>query len=541
MFSIKKNIQQLLSLMEQHGVTDVIVSPGSRNMPLTQSFASHPHFTCHAVTDERSAGFFAIGLAINLNRPVAVCVTSGSALLNLASAVSESYYQQVPLLVISADRPTAWIGQMDGQTIPQTGIFGSLIRKEVSLPEPASETDIWHCNRLINEALLELNHHVCGPVHINVPISEPFFDCPVTEIESERTIMRSLPNFGNWSSAKRPLIIVGQLKKSEAEPIKPLLAELNCPIICEHISNLGNGKNFINNADLILLSSDIEQFTPDVVIYIGGHIVSKRVKNLIRATKPQQCWRIDAEGICSDTFQCVSHIVEMSPKDFIKQLPPVDSKYLRTWQKASCSVETEIEKIKFGHTPFSVIRTIINQMPEQSTLSLANSSMVRYAQLFKLNNNIHVICNRGVNGIDGTLSTTVGYACANTSEQVFLLIGDLSFFYDMNALWLTNLPKNLHIILINNGCGEIFRILPGLPQNAYTEQFVMASHNTSAKGWATELGVDYSAIRSENNIEECISTVIRKKEKTTLTEIFTDPKTDESVFTNIQKQIKSKL
>ena len=193
MYSTKKNIQQLLSLMEQHGVTDVVLSPGSRNMPLAQSFAAHPSFTCHAVTDERSAGFFAIGLSLNTKRPAAVCVTSGSALLNLASAVSEAYYQQVPLLVISADRPAAWIGQMDGQTIPQTGVFGTLVRKEVSLPEPVNETDIWHCNRLINEALLELNHHVCGPVHINVPISEPFFDCTETQLPAERAI-KMLPS-----------------------------------------------------------------------------------------------------------------------------------------------------------------------------------------------------------------------------------------------------------------------------------------------------------------------------------------------------------
>ncbi len=534
MYSTKKNIQQLLSLMEQHGVTDVVLSPGSRNMPLAQSFAAHPSFTCHAVTDERSAGFFAIGLALNKKRPTAVCVTSGSALLNLASAVSEAYYQQVPLLVISADRPAAWIGQMDGQTIPQTGVFGTLVRKDVSLPEPANGTDLWHCNRLINDALLELNHRVCGPVHINVPISEPFFDCSATEIETERAIRRGLPDIDNWRSAKRQMVIVGQMQKNEAEQLKPTLSKLGCPILCEHISNLGSHPNFISNADLILNSTDTEQITPDLVIYFGGHIVSKRIKNFIRAAKPHQCWRVDAEGACTDTFQCATHIIEMQPKDFLQMLTPVNRNWLETWQKASAAVEAEMQKMDFGHTPFGIVKRVLEQIPQQSALVLANSSMVRYAQLFSLNANVEVLCNRGVNGIDGTLSTAVGYASANPDRKVFVLVGDLSFFYDMNALWQTNLPQNLRIVLINNGCGEIFRVLPGLPKNVDTERYVMASHNTSAKGWAESLKIDYQSARTVSETEKCIELII-KSPKTALAEFFTNPATDESVFNNIQK------
>lgn len=534
MYSTKKNIQQLLSLMEQHGVTDVVLSPGSRNMPLAQSFAAHPSFTCHAVTDERSAGFFAIGLALNKKRPTAVCVTSGSALLNLASAVSEAYYQQMPLLVISADRPAAWIGQMDGQTISQTGVFGTLVRKEVSLPEPANETDIWHCNRLINDALLELNHHVGGPVHINVPISEPFFDCSATEIEPERVIRRKMPHMNDWLAGKNTLIIVGQLQKTEAERIRPELIRLNCPIICEHISNLGSHPNFISNADLILNSTDAEQFTPDLVVYLGGHIVSKRVKNFIRAAKPRQCWRVDAEGACTDTFQCVTQIIEMQPTDFLRMPTPIECNWLKTWQKASATVDVEMQKLDFGHTPFGIVKRALEQIPPQSALVLANSSMVRYAQLFSLNADVEVLCNRGVNGIDGTLSTAVGYASANPDRKVFVLIGDLSFFYDMNALWQTNLPQNLRIVLINNGCGEIFRVLPGLPKNADTERFVMASHNTSAKGWAESLKIDYQSAKTVSETEKCIELII-KSPKTALAEFFTNPATDESVFNNIQK------
>jgi len=534
MFSVKKNIQQLVSLMEQHGVTDVVISPGSRNMPLAQTFAAHPKFICHAVTDERSAGFFAIGLALNKNQPIAVCVTSGSALLNLTSAVSEAYYQQVPILVISADRPAAWIGQLDGQTIPQIGIFGTLVRKEVSLPDPITETDIWHCNRLINEALLELNHHVCGPVHINIPISEPFFDCSATKIEPERMIKRKLPNMNEWLSAKKILIIVGQLQKTEIEYLKHQLIRLGCPIICEHISNLGNHPNFISNADLILNSTKLELLTPELVVYLGGHIVSKRVKKFIKDTKPQLCWRITNDGSCTDTFQCVTHIMEISPSNFASlMLAKRDRNYLKIWQKASAAIEAEMQKIDFGFTPFSIVKQLFENIPTQSAVVLANSSMVRYAQLFRLNDDIEVLCNRGVNGIDGTLSTAVGYATAKPNTPVFVLIGDLSFFYDMNALWQTNLPQNLKIILINNGCGEIFRVLPNLPKNANTERFVMASHNATAKGWVKSLNIEYQSANNESEINKSIK-YIKRQTKTALVEFFTNPANDESVFNNIQ-------
>ena len=188
MYTDKTNVLQLLSLMRAHGVRRVVVAPGSRNIPLAQGFTACPDFECFRVTDERSAGFFALGLALEGGEPAAVCCTSGSALLNIHPAVAEAYYQQVPLLVISADRPAAWIGQMDGQTLPQPGVFGQLVRRAVALPEVRTDEDAWHSNRLINEALLALRGPAPGPVHVNIPIGEPFFAFPTEALPPERVI-----------------------------------------------------------------------------------------------------------------------------------------------------------------------------------------------------------------------------------------------------------------------------------------------------------------------------------------------------------------
>lgn len=549
-YSIKRNIQQLVDLMEQHAITDVVISPGSRNMPLAQTFASHPSFHCYPVTDERSAGFQAIGLALSLQKPVAVCVTSGSSLLNLTSSVSEAFYQQVPLLVISADRPEAWIGQMDGQTLPQMGVFGSLIRKEVSIADSTDEEQMWHNNRMINEALLEVNHRVGGPVHINVPIKEPFFDCSATTLPRERVIRRTgyLQNMDQhierWKSAERRLIVVGQMKQEEASHIAPHLSALHCPILCENLSNLPFEEPFIHHADLMLACEDMEEYAPDLLIYIGGHIVSKRLKKWFRSVQPAECWRVDPEGVCADTFQCLNRIVESQPVDFVASLPPIEKKndYLSKWLEINHKYSANIVSNSIiNYSSLYVVQELLRQLPENYSLVLANSSVVRYAQLFPLKKGVTVTCNRGVNGIDGSLSSAIGYALARPEQLVFLLIGDLSFFYDMNAMWRDHFPTNLRIILINNGGGEIFRTLPGLEQNEETLKYVMACHGTTAQGWMESLGVHYYQVKSEREASIALRLLMQMSigQQAMVAEFLVDGKTDEEVYREFYSSLKN--
>lgn len=536
MYSIKDNIRQLVVLMARHGVSDVVISPGSRNMPLAQTFASMEEMRCYAVTDERSAGFFALGIAQRKNRPVAVCVTSGSALLNLASAVSEAFYQRIPLLVVSADRPAAWIGQMDGQTLPQTGVFGPLVKFEANLCEPSDETERWLNNRLINEALIALRKEGDGPVHINVPITEPFFDCSATDLPNERVVrLRNLKEHVDelrnaWRSSKSPLVVVGQLSPIASHALLPLLSGLDAPVLCESLSNLPSSR-FIHNSDLTLLADgNRAELAPDLVVYLGGHIVSKCVKQWLRKVRPSLCWRVSENGAVEDTFQSLTDVVQTTPEDFLSMLQGVVSSdhnvFLGKWTLAEHHTR-ELMGIPEDFSSIRVATLFCAAIPAYSSLVLANSSAVRYGQLATLAEGVQVFCNRGVNGIDGSLSSAVGIASAEPSVPVFLLIGDLSFFYDMNAFWKEDLPSNLHVLLLNNGGGGIFRTLPGLEENEGTNRLVMASHNASARGWVESLDCQYVAVRDENGLLANMSAFIEGNDGPVVMEVFSDPQADE--------------
>lgn len=491
MYSKKENILQLVSLLKQNKVLHIVVSPGSRNMPLAESFYNDSDFKCYAVTDERSAGFFAIGLILNLNCPVAICCTSGSALLNYGSAISEAFYQELPLLILSADRPQAWIGQMDGQTMQQTQLFGNMLAKEVNLPIIKSEEDSWFCNRLINEALLALFSPKKSPVHINIPIDEPFFDCSATTLPVARCIHRNRNIENDWNCASKPLVIVGQMHPNDTELLSNCLSALNCPILSENIGNLRSTKNNIPLFDAILLNSN-EALNPDLVIYIGGHIVSKRLKQWLRNCHPKQCWRIAPSGDVADTFQSLTDIFDTNPSDFIKNLTPkkTDNEYLSLWRNLNSALLKKIDYYDYSsNLTLFAIKELIQSVPSQSALFLANSNTIRHSQFF-INKELNFFCNRGINGIDGSLSAAVGYAC-NYDHLTFLIIGDLSFFYDMNALWYQSISPNLRILLLNNNGGGIFKSLPGLNESDAVKELIITHNKVTAKGWAESVGLSY--------------------------------------------------
>ena len=522
MYSNKKNILQLVALLKAHGIDRAVLCPGSRNSPIVQSIANHPFFSCYAVTDERSAGFFAIGLALQSNRPVAVCCTSGTALLNLHPAVAEAFYQQIPLIIISADRPAAWIGQTDGQTLPQQEVFRTLVKKSVNLPEIQNEEDEWFCNRLINEAILETDHHGKGPVHINVPLSEPLFQLNVKKLPSVRIIKRHLSpginreNPNVWTTQlnayNRRMIIAGQmpancpLKETEGAELSNRFA-----IIAEHTSNTPHFISAIRNADTILSTLPEEQqkeLIPDLLITYGGNIVSKRLKKFLRSHPPKAHWHVSAGGEIIDLFGAVTRVIEVEPYSFLQKmatLPITMSAFSLQWKNLSGN----IQEPELPYSEAAAIGALLKKLPEDSVLHLGNSSPLRYAQLFSIPQGVDVFCNRGTSGIDGSLSTAAGYASAS-GKLNFVVIGDLSFFFDMNALWNEHIGNNLRILLLNNGGGEIFHTLPGLEMKERTRRFVSGTHITSAKGWAVERGFHYTAIH--NN-----------EELTTALQLFTQP------------------
>ena len=514
MYSNKESVNILTSLLVAHGVRHAVCCPGSRNAPIVHNLTECPDIMCYPITDERSAGFYALGMSQCLQEPVAACVTSGTALLNLAPAVAEAYYQHARLVVISADRPLAWIDQQDGQTLPQSDALGRFVRKAVSLPEPHDDESRWYCNRLINESLLEKH----APVHINVPISEPFFDFCVATLPEERKIELLPADISNQTlshvcrmfvQSKRPLLIAGQ-------PMNPGYDEAVC------------------------LIGDDESYVPDLVLYIGGSIVSKRLKRFLR--KAKETWVVNATGEVTDTFMNLTRViqgdaavVEDQIRFLLEQQP---HPFLQKWETLLAKVRAHAAAYQPVYSEMATVKCFESQITIHSSLSTihyANSTAIRLANIFAQHS---VYCNRGVNGIDGSLSTAAGFSCV-TDDSVFCVIGDLSFFYDQNALWNQNLRGNFRILLLNNGKGGIFNLLKGLEQSPAHDQFVAAEHHTSAEGICQQNNVKYLKAANMEELQQGISTLLNmESSRPVLLEVFTDPAEDERVFKDYYKTLK---
>ena len=465
MISEKPVVQELVALMQAHGVMRAVLCPGSRNSPIVATLADLPGMECRSVTDERSAGFVAMGWAQQTQAPVAVVVTSGSAVLNLHPAVAEAFYRKTPLLIISADRPACWVGQNDGQTVPQPGVFNSLVRFSAQVPED----DIWHANRLINEGMLELRHHGGGPVHLNIPLSEPLFNMVEKPLPPVRVIERTEASRMNADEEEalleeaaalpRRLILLGQQHEPSAILAK-LPAEKQFALVGEHIANAPFAD--CSRPDTLIGATPDASWSPDLLITCGGDIISKRMKRLLRTHPPKAHWHIAADGEVVDTFCALTRVLEGDPDEFWDLLDAFaeegDAAYRTRWQAAPATLpEHEFSGMKF-------VGDLMNNLPANSVLHLGNSSAVRYAQLFPLPAGVHkVLCNRGVNGIEGSVSTAAGYALSDPERLHFLIIGDLSLFYDLNGLLTAQQCDNLRILLLNNNEGGIFKTLPGMP------------------------------------------------------------------------------
>lgn len=556
MYSNKQNVLELVSLMLKFEIYHIVICPGSRNAPLTQSFATDTRFKCYSVTDERSAGFFALGLTQAIKRPVAVCCTSGSALLNILPAVSEAYYQQLPLLVISADRPEEWIGQLDGQTIKQPNIGDSIFKRSIHLPEIKDDSKLWFCNRLINEALLSLTHHTNGPAHINVPLSEPLFGFTTEKLPDVRKIdtydnlacKYNLPEqlVEQWNQANNPLVIIGQQFYSNKinQAIQRLSENKKCVVLAEKIGNITPSEGVIFNFDSILhVYPDEDKLKPDLVIYFGGHIVSKRLKAFIRNNPPHHLWLIAPNGEIVDTFQCLTTIIEANPLQVLSALETesnnVNIDYLNNWRKLSKEVEEHSKNYtSSGFSDLYTLKHILENLPPCS-LQLGNSSIIRNAQLFYSEKVREVFCNRGTSGIEGSMSTAVGFSVEN-KDLTYLIVGDLSFFYDMNALW-NSLSNRLRILVLNNGNGQIFTTLPTLEESDIRSKFIAASHNTSVKAWVEDRGCTYLSAQNQSELDNAISIFCNPKEKNNLLvlEVFTDAQLNEKDFKAYYKYLKN--
>ena len=511
MYSNKENVNILTALLVAHGVRHAVLCPGSRNSPIVHNLNECPEIQCFPVTDERSAGFYALGMTQATGEPVAVCVTSGTALLNLAPAVAEAYYQHRPLVVISADRPPQWIDQLDGQTLPQPDALGRFVRKAVSLPEPHDEESRWYCNRLVNEALVHRN----APVHINVPISEPLFEYTIPILPQERKIVLDMEDsfssityayiMDKFMHAERPLLVYGQ--------------PLN-----------------LNWDETVYLIGDDDSYVPDFVLYTGGSIVSKRVKQFLR--KAKETWAVNITGEIEDTFQNLTRVIRGDGAFLADQirveLEARPHPFVRQWYELTRDVRIKGRKYVAPYSQMATVRYFEDHYHE-GVVHYANSTAIRLANIYAWHKGY---CNRGVNGIEGSLSTAAGMSVV-TDERVYCVIGDLSFFYDSNALWNQNLRGNFRVLLLNNGKGGIFNMLRGLEQSPARDKFVAAAHRTTAEGVCLQNGVVYRKAEDMEQMQQGIDWLFQtESEHPLLLEVLTDASEDERAFRDYYRSLR---
>ena len=504
--------QLVLAYCTAYQIEDVVISPGSRNAPLTIGFTHHPNVKTYSIADERCAAFFAMGIAQQKGKPVAVVCTSGTALLNYYPAFAEAFYSDIPLVVISADRPKHLIDIGDGQTIRQDNVFErhSLFNASLVLDIDSGKSNAELLQKALDTAI---THN--GPVHINVPFDEPLYETveklsyeivPEKRTNKEVEIV-GLKDFASvWNTSKRKMILVGT--HDDDDELQLLLNHFandnSVIVLTETTSNLHH-QNFVNSIDKIIMPLDPDEFNklrPEVLLTFGGMVISKRIKQLLRRFQPMHHVHLHPEKSL-DTFHCLKHHFKVKSIDFFKSFNPLSrtiySQYQQQWLNLK-KYRSEQHKKYLTESDFSdliVFDTILNTIPDNSQLQLGNSSIVRYAQLFDLNTTLKVFCNRGTSGIDGSTSTAIG-ASLPVREQTVFITGDISFFYDSNALWNDYIRNDFRIILINNSGGGIFRIIPG-PQSTNSLDYFESPHELNAKYLCKMFGFEY--LHASNEVE----------------------------------------
>lgn len=564
---ILQPIVNMAELLSRKGMTDVIVSPGSRSAPLTLAVARHPGLRVRVIPDERSAGFIALGLAQQQKRPVGIICTSGSAVYNLAPAVAEAYFQEIPLLLLTADRPREWVHQQDGQTMFQTGIFGQHVKRSYELPADYGHPDSrWFIERSVNEAYNLTLLDAPGPVHINVPVREPFYPGPDESYRYEQArVIETLPAETTlkpedwhriqaiWEDSDRKLIAVGQLPDNPVltELLRKISDEFQVPVVGEIVSNLGRNGQFITFADTFLALPDDtlkRSLQPDLLITIGLSFLTRNLKTFLRQFPATLHWHIaPAVDRVTDPFRTLTTLIPMEPAAFFGKLfSDLDYQrflqgdeeeetdgYLAQWQAADRKAGRVIGQSLAGETltDFRATSLVLDALPVGSELHLSNSMPVRYASLCGLEavQQIAVRANRGVSGIDGCLSTAVG-AALGTDRLVTLLIGDVAFFYDRNGLWNNYLPANLRIVLFNNHGGHIFRMIDGPGQQPELEEFFEVAQPLTAGRTAADAGIGYQLCTTLDEVRSALGAFFAPSPVAQLLEIKTDKYRNQEEF-----------
>jgi 2-succinyl-5-enolpyruvyl-6-hydroxy-3-cyclohexene-1-carboxylate synthase len=565
-------IYDIAELCARQGIHQAIVCPGSRCAPLTLAFSKHPEITCRTISDERSAAFIALGIAQQTNMPVVLVCTSGSAAYNFAPAIAEASLQEIPLLILTADRPKEWIDQWDGQTIRQSNLYGSHVKKSYDFPEDYSHADsVWYLNRVTNEAIALAQEYPKGPIHINVPLREPLYPSANEKItftkklrgitvsqpkliltEADRkTIIQSLSGF------TKILLIAGQqdYHAGLAKAVGRFCKVNQVTLIGDVISNYHSSSTAVRYADVFLsaCSETIKKsLQPELVITFGKSVISKNLKQFLRTHPPVQHWHIQPSGITADTFQSLTQVIHADPKSVFEHLSDSveiekfqlqkKENFARLWNAEEHRTDLSSKKY-FSESAFNeltILHEIISSLPDRCNLHVANSMSVRYANLIGLtekNKGVHVYANRGASGIDGCTSTAVGHALSSDIPNI-LITGDLAFFYDRNAFWHNYSIPNLHVVVINNAGGIIFNLIDGPDHLEEKDEYFITKQKLSAIHLANEFGFQYLKVDSTKKLKHALNTFLNFDRTTKILEIITDQQTGKKAFNKFKEIIK---
>jgi 2-succinyl-5-enolpyruvyl-6-hydroxy-3-cyclohexene-1-carboxylate synthase len=572
----------IAEICAQHGITDVILSPGSRSAPLTLAFARHPAYRgrLRVVPDERTAAFIGLGIAQATRRPVVLVCTSGTAGLNYAPAVAEAFFQQIPLLVLTADRPPEWIDQLDGQTIRQRDLYGAHAKGTFDFPADTSHADAkWHGERIINEAINLTRTFPAGPVQVNVPLREPFYPKAGEEMGYEQHVKIIRDDHSNTilppaeildlrrqlRDAGRVLVVAGQ--QAENPTLTAALYEFaearQVPVVADTIANLGDVPA-VRRQDIFLAGLSKEQkadLRPNLLITFGQSLISKALKLFLRDVAPAQHWHLQPAGEVADTFRRLTRIIRVQPAVFFQQLAVFDTKdYHRdagsspvigstenalTWQQADAAAAQFLSSFFAAENQpfneFSAMRQALAVLPDGTALHLANSMAVRYANILGLpdGRQIDVFANRGTSGIDGCNSTAVGAALAQPERPVVLLTGDVAFFYDRNAFWHNYPTPNLRVVLFNNHGGGIFRLIDGPRQQPELDEFFETHQALTAENLCHDFKLRYLPVSSFEELAAALPVFFAAESGAAVLEVFTNSKTNAAFFEAYRAAVKA--
>lgn len=537
-------VRRMTSTLIQAGVKSVVISPGSRSTPLAYAFASSLELTMYRQIDERSAGYFALGLAKSSKEPVVLLCTSGTAASNYYPAVTEAHYARIPLIVITADRPHELREVGAPQTIDQIRMYGNHVKFSVDLPLADKHRDVeefieMHVTRGLSVAMTAPK----GPIHFNVPFREPLLidlesDYPKTTFQQRIIQSNCLDSKAEelvsslLSKSEKGIIIAGEFsEKIDIDKFWGFAESLNWPVLCDPLSNLRANVPAhllalcIDQYDAILKSHPFGvKVLPDTVVRFGAQPVSKSLALYLKKACPNVYIAVDDTPEFRDSLNLVTHHIQSSSEAlFPIRIDSKKSAYSEYWAKAN-EVASEIVAQEVDHVEYegAYVQLLFRHLPDGSDLISGSSMPIRDVDTFfrKTMKDVNIFANRGANGIDGVVSTALGIQAAN-NRPAWLLIGDLSFLHDVNGLIATRFHEtDLTIIIMNNDGGGIFSYLPQAESPTYFEDLFGTPTGLTFEHIANMYDAQYAAVRTGAQFELELK---QKKEKNLrIIEVFTD-------------------